>query len=65
MADESRIECYYDKASGKQGISFESPGVIVLNAPEVLLSPETPLLTKSQDLAGAINEIWKKRHGNK
>lgn len=68
------IDFYYDSESGEEGLVIVggegglvigSETYILLDAPKILFSPETPLLTKAQDLAGAINEIYQKRHGNK
>lgn len=42
----------------KEGVQIKGKDVILLNAPEVLLSPDTPLLTTAQDIAGAINELF-------
>ena len=42
----------------KEGVQIKGKDVIMLNAPEVLLSPDTPLLTTAQDVAGAINELF-------
>lgn len=42
----------------KEGVQIKGKDVILLNAPEVLLSPDTPLLTEAQDVAGAINELF-------
>lgn len=45
-------------AKTKEGVQIKGKDVILLNAPEVLLSPDTPLLTEAQDVAGAINELF-------
>ncbi|MBP1561882.1 MAG: leucine-rich repeat domain-containing protein [Oscillospiraceae bacterium] len=44
--------------TNKEGVQIKGKDVILLNAPEVKLSPKTPLLTKAQDVAGAINELF-------
>ena len=48
---------YTDEDTGDIGAEISGRDVIRLNAPKVILSPDTPLLTKAQDLAGAINEL--------
>ena len=58
MADENYIDLYKDDESGKVGTSIAGKDVVLLDAPEVLLSPDTPLLTNAQDVAGAINELF-------
>ncbi|MCH5192993.1 MAG: leucine-rich repeat protein [Oscillospiraceae bacterium] len=63
MADENRIKMYIDDKEKKEGIAVTSKDVIQLDAPEVLLSPDTPLLTNAQDVAGAINELFKEGGG--
>ncbi len=45
-------------ATTKEGVQIKGKDVILLNAPEVRLSPDTPLLTEAQDVAGAINELF-------
>ena len=45
------------EAIAKEGVEIKGKDVIVLNSPEVLLSPDTPLDTEAQDIAGAINEL--------
>ena len=49
---------YTDEDSGKVGSVVHGSDVILLDAPEVRLSPDTPLLTEAQDIAGAINELF-------
>ena len=58
MADENYVDLYNDTESGKEGTMVAGRDVILLDAPEVLLSPDTPLLTNAQDVAGAINELF-------
>ena len=58
MADENYVDLYKDEETGKVGTIIAGKDVVRLNAPEVLLSPDTPLLTNAQDLAGAINELF-------
>lgn len=62
MDDESYIDLYTatDEETGEEteGMIVKGKDVVMLNAPEVLLSPETPLLTEAQDVAGAINELF-------
>lgn len=52
------MESATSEAITKEGIEIKGKDVIRLNAPEVLLSPDTPLLTEAQDIAGAINELF-------
>ena len=47
----------------KEGVQIKGKDIIYLNAPEVRLSEDTPLLTDAQDLAGAINELKKLSEG--
>lgn len=42
----------------KEGVQIKGKDIVYLNAPEVRLSKDTPLLTDAQDLAGAINELF-------
>lgn len=56
MADESYIDLYDE--NDKEGMIVKGKDVVMLDAREVLLSPDTPLLTKAQDVAGAINELF-------
>lgn len=63
MADENYTEYYYNEETGEEGIEIAGKDVILLNAHEVLLSPDTPLLTEAQDLAGAINELFQSGGG--
>lgn len=67
MADESYIDLYTatDEETGKEteGMIVKGKDVIVLDAPAVMLSPETPLLTEAQDVAGAINELFNSGSG--
>ncbi|MGN0587168.1 MAG: hypothetical protein ACI4JF_07775, partial [Oscillospiraceae bacterium] len=49
---------YTDEDSGKVGSVIHGKDIILLDAPEVMLSPDTPLLTNAQDVAGAINELF-------
>ena len=58
MAYKNIIKKYDDTENDKKGIEIAGRDVVQLNAPEVLLSPDTPLLTKAQDVAGAINELF-------
>ena len=58
MADENYTDIYYDSENDKEGIEIRGKNAVLLNAPEVLLSPDTPLLTEAQDIAGAINELF-------
>lgn len=62
MADENYIDLYTatDEETGEEteGMIVKGKDVVMLDAPEVLLSPETPLLTEAQDVAGAINELF-------
>lgn len=58
MNDENFIDLYCDDTAEKEGIEIKGRDVILLDAPEVLLSPDTPLLTEAQDIAGAINELF-------
>lgn len=58
MADENYIYLYKDGESGKAGTVIAGKDVVLLDASEVLLSPDTPLLTNAQDVAGAINELF-------
>lgn len=52
------VQGYSDSEdTSKEGIDIQAKDVIRLDAPEVLLSPDTPLKTKAQDVAGAINEL--------
>lgn len=46
------------KETVKMGYAIKARDVIMLDAPEVFLSPDTPLKTNAQDAAGAINELW-------
>lgn len=55
MTRESR---YLDTENNKYGHAIKCRDVIMLDAPEILLSPNTPLLTDAQDIAGAINELF-------
>lgn len=48
----------YDTKTDKKGYAIKARDVIMLDAPEVFLSPDTPLLTEAQDVAGAINELF-------
>ena len=54
---------YTDEDTGDIGAEVSGQDVIRLNAPKVILSPDTPLLTKAQDLAGAINELFQSGSG--
>lgn len=63
MTDENYTDIYYDPESDKEGIEIHGKDAVLLNAPEVLLSPDTPLLTKAQDVAGAINELFQSGGG--
>lgn len=54
--DKNYIELY--SKDGKEGVNIKGQDVILLDAPEVRLSPDTPLLTNAQDVAGAINELF-------
>ena len=63
MADENYIEVYADDETHKEGTLIKGKDVIQLEAPEVLLSPDTPLLTEAQDVAGAINELFRSGSG--
>lgn len=63
MADENYIDLYVDEKKDKEGITVTGKDVVQLNAPEVYLSPDTPLLTKAQDVAGAINELFSEGEG--
>ncbi len=47
----------------KNRIAERFKDAIMLNAPEILPSPDTPLLTEAQDLVGAINELKKLSEG--
>ncbi len=47
----------------KQGVLIKGKDVIMLDAPAVLPSPDTPLLTEAQDIVGAINELKKLSSG--
>lgn len=58
MNDENFIDLYVDSESKNEGIEIKGRNIVLLNAPEVLLSPDTPLLTEAQDIAGAINELF-------
>lgn len=51
------------EATEKEGVLIKGRDVIVLDAPEILPSPNTPLLTEAQDLVGAINELKKDLDG--
>lgn len=46
-----------DKKKYEMGYAIQARDVIMLDAPNVLPSPSTPLLTIAQDYVGAINEI--------
>ena len=54
--DKNYIELY--SKDGKEGVNIKGQDVVILDAPEVRLSPDTPLLTNAQDVAGAINELF-------
>lgn len=54
--DNNYVDLY--SADGKEGIEIKGKDVIMLDAPEVRLSPDKPLLTKSQNIADAINELF-------
>ena len=54
--DKNYIELY--SKDGKEGVNIKGQDVVLLDAPEVRLSPDTPLLTNAQDVAGAINELF-------
>lgn len=54
--DNNYIELY--SADDKEGVEIKGKDVIMLDAPEVRLSHDTPLLTNAQDVAGAINELF-------
>lgn len=54
--DKNYIELY--SKDGKEGVNIKGQDVILLDTPEVRLSPDTPLLTNAQDVAGAINELF-------
>lgn len=59
--DKNYIELY--SKDGKEGVNIKGQDVILLDAPEVRLSPDTPLLTNAQDVAGAINELFQLEPG--
>ena len=59
--DKNYIELY--SKDGKEGVNIKGQDVVLLDAPEVRLSPDTPLLTNAQDLAGAINELFQSEPG--
>lgn len=63
MADENYVDLYKDEETGKVGTIIAGKDVVRLGAPEVLLSPDTPLLTNAQDVAGAINELFSEGEG--
>lgn len=46
-----------DEKKDEKGYAIQARDVIMLDAPKVYLSPNTPLNTMAQDLAGAINEL--------
>lgn len=54
--DNNYIELF--SVDSKEGVGVKGKDVIMLDAPEVKLSPDTPLLTNAQDIAGAINELF-------
>lgn len=54
--DNNYIELFSE--GSKEGVGVKGKDVIMLDAPEVKLSPDTPLLTNAQDIAGAINELF-------
>lgn len=49
---------YTEEDSGKVGAKIHGKDIILLDAAEVRVSPDTPLLTNAQDVAGAINELF-------
>lgn len=63
MADKNYVDFYMDEKTNKEGMEIAGKNVIRLDAPEVLLSPDTPLLTNAQDVAGAINELFNEGGG--
>jgi len=56
MVDENYSDIYVGD-NGKEGYLIKGKDAIMLDAPELLPSPDTPLLTEAQDLVGAINEL--------
>lgn len=54
------IQGYHGEDTSKRGLELIATDVIQLDAPEVFLSPDTPLKTKAQDVAGAINELYER-----
>ena len=58
MKESGYVDGYTDENTGDIGIEIYGRDAVLLNAPEVRLSPDTPLLTKAQDVAGAINELF-------
>lgn len=63
MKESGYVDGYTDESTGDIGIEIYGRDVVLLNAPEVRLSPDTPLLTKAQDVAGAINELFQSGTG--
>lgn len=63
MKESGYIDGYTDESTGNIGIEIYGRDAVLLNAPEVRLSPDTPLLTKAQDVAGAINELFQSGTG--
>lgn len=59
----ARVGFYWDQEpedeekEEEKGYAIQAQDVIMLDAPKVLASPSTPLLTHAQDYVGAINEL--------